>query len=177
MDRVEQYLSKATLQGLSWADQRWRLYRQGPRAFDEVVQTHSAVLGDLDWDVVICGGTLGILLAASLVIQGWRVALVEKGVLRGRTQEWNISRQELQSLLDLELLTETQLETVIATEYNPARIGFSGSPDLWVRDVLNIGVDPVVLLETLKQSFLATGGTLLEKTSFQQAVVHPDGIS
>ena len=42
---------------------------------------------------------------AALAQRGWRVALIERGILRGRDQEWNISRHELQVLLDLELLT------------------------------------------------------------------------
>ena len=36
----------------------------------------------LEWDVVICGGTLGILpREPPLAQRGWRVALLERGVL------------------------------------------------------------------------------------------------
>jgi lycopene cyclase CruP len=125
---------------------------------------------------MICGGTLGILIGATLAQRGWRVAVLEKGQLRGRDQEWNISRQELYTLVDLELLSESELETAIATEYNPARIQFGDSEPVWVRDVLNLGVDPVYLLETIKQKFLAAGGTLVEHTAFQGAIVHPNGV-
>jgi lycopene cyclase CruP len=96
--------------------------------------------------------------------------------LRGRDQEWNISRKELDVFLELELLSEAELEKAIATEYNPARISFFEGPDFWIRDVLNIGVDPVFLLDTLKSKFLAAGGQLLEKTAFEGAAVHPDGV-
>jgi lycopene cyclase CruP len=41
---------------------------------------------------------------------------------------------------------------------------------------LNIGVDPVYLLETLKQRFLAKGGQLFEQTGFLGAIVHPNGV-
>ena len=68
------------------------------------------------------------------------------------------------------------METAIATEYNPARICFDGGDDLWVRDVLNVGVDPVYLLETLKQVFLVAGGELMEQTPFSTARVAPDGV-
>ena len=40
-------------------------------------------------------GTLGIFLAATLARQGKKVAVVERGKLRGRTQEWNISRADM----------------------------------------------------------------------------------
>ena len=162
--------------GLQNADRRWSQMRQTPPPSPQVVQDSSQPLGDTDWDVVICGATLGILLGASLAQRGWRVAIIERGVLKGRDQEWNISRSELQTFVELDLLTPEELQGVIASEYNPARVAFPGSPDIWVRDILNLGVDPVYLLDTLKQKFLAAGGTLLEQTSFQNAEIHPDGV-
>ena len=164
------------LAGLAQADDLWLRYRTDNLPTADVVQTSPAPLGEVDWDLVICGGTLGILLAAGLAQRGWRVALIERGILRGRDQEWNISRRELADLVDLGLLTEAELEAVIASDYNPARIQFGQGDPLWVRDVLNVGVDPVALLETLKQTFLAAGGQLFENTAFQGARVHPDGV-
>jgi lycopene cyclase CruP len=164
------------LSGLSRADELWSRYRHGDIPTAMTIQEVAEPLDDVEWDVVICGGTLGVLLATGLVQRGWRVALLEKGVLRGRDQEWNISRRELSALTDLGLLTEEALETVIASEYNPARIQFLGGEPLSVRDVLNIGVDPVALLEQLKQKFLASGGKLFERTAFEGATVHPDGV-
>ena len=128
------------------------------------------------WDVVICGGTLGIMLGAALVQRGWQVAVIERGQLKGRAQEWNISRKELAVLTDLDLLTEVGLEGAIASEYNPARLAFHQGTELWVENVLNIGVDPVVLIETLKTKFLADGGHLLEHTAFESATVYPNGV-
>ncbi|KPQ39257.1 MAG: lycopene cyclase CruP [Phormidium sp. OSCR] len=162
--------------GLQNADRRWSQLRQTPPPSPHVVEESPQPLGECEWDVVICGGTLGILLGASLAQRGWRVAIIERGVLKGRDQEWNISRSELQTFVELDLLTPEELDRAIASEYNPARVAFPGSPDIWVRDILNLGVDPVYLLETLKQKFLAAGGTLLEQTSFQNAEIHPDGV-
>lgn len=160
-----------------WHNLRHRDPAQGDQAIPEVVHTSTELLPTVDWDVVICGGTLGILLGAALVRRGWRVALLERGVLRGREQEWNISRQELETFLELDLLTEAELEEAIASSFNPVRVSFHGSPELWLRDVLNLGVDPVFLLETLKNKFLAAGGKLLENTGFEGAIVHPNGVS
>ena len=165
------------LEGLRRVDGLWQALRDGTHAVPTVVQESRQAIVDVDWDVVICGGTLGILLGAALAQRGWRVALLERGILRGRDQEWNISRKELQVFVELALLTEAELEQTIATHYNPSRIVFQGSPAVEVRDVLNIGVDPVVLLETLKQKFLSYGGQLFERTPFDSAIVHPDGIT
>jgi lycopene cyclase CruP len=184
MSQTAAFLPPNTLANLRRADAQWSALRQGTSTVPTVVSTvvhpqhtpftspDSPAETEPQWDVVICGGTLGIVIGAALAQQGWRVALIERGPLRGREQEWNISRRELESLVRLNLLTEAELETAIATVYNPGRICFGDGPEVWVQDVLNIGVDPVVLLETLKQSFLASGGQLFEHTPFQQVVVH-----
>jgi lycopene cyclase CruP len=164
------------LGGLRRADHLLTSLREDTASAPQAVKQSQLPLGVVDWDVVISGGTLGILIGCALAQLGWRVALIERGVLRGREQEWNISRQELEVFVELNLLSAAELEQAIATQYNPARISFLNGPELWVRDVLNIGVDPVFLLETLKQRFLAAGGCLFENTPFQGAVVHPDGL-
>lgn len=179
MSLTEQMLASLPgnpLEGLRRADALWKAYREGSQPLPHVVQTDSKPLNTVDWDVVICGGTLGILLGTALAQRGWRVALLERGILRGREQEWNISRKELKALVDLNLLTVEELEQAIASEYNPARISFHKGIELWVEDVLNVGVDPVFLLDTLKTKFLAAGGKLFEQTPFQSAVVHPNGV-
>ena len=163
-------------QRLQKADFLWTEFRQSNSQAETIVKQCNEKLIDVDFDVVISGGTLGILLATALQKQGWRVALIERGILRGREQEWNISRQELNSFLELELLTKQQLEAVIATEYNPGRVSFYEGYELWVKDVLNIGVNPVLLLDYLKEKFIDLEGNLLEKTPFESATVYEDGV-
>ncbi|NJL85566.1 MAG: FAD-binding oxidoreductase [Leptolyngbyaceae cyanobacterium SM1_1_3] len=180
MTLTEQVLSQLPgdmLGGLRKADQRWQSLKAETVPAPNVVEIRAEVLTELDWDVVICGGTLGVLLGAALAQRGWRVALLEKGPLRGREQEWNISRHELSVLVELGLLSQSELEAAIATEYNPARISFLGGANHWVTDVLNVGVYPVRLLETLKQKFLTAGGGLFEQTAFEFAIVHPNGVA
>jgi lycopene cyclase CruP len=179
MSQTEQILSQLpgdVLGRLRDADQLWQALRADTNPVPLLIKESKEPLLTVDWDVVICGGTLGILIGCALQRRGWRVALIERGILRGRDQEWNISRKELDVFLELELLSEAELEKAIATEYNPARISFFEGPDFWIRDVLNIGVDPVFLLDTLKSKFLAAGGQLFEKTAFEGAAVHPDGV-
>jgi len=179
MSQTEQILSQLpgdVLGRLRDADQLWQALRADTNPVPLIIKESKEPLLTVDWDVVICGGTLGILIGCALQRRGWRVALIERGILRGRDQEWNISRKELDVFLELELLSEAELEKAIATEYNPARISFFEGPDFWIRDVLNIGVEPVFLLDTLKSKFLAAGGQLFEKTAFEGAAVHPDGV-
>lgn len=178
MSLTEQFFSQLpgdVLSGLRRAE-RLLASKRTDTSVPIVVKQNQLPLETVDWDVVVCGGTLGILIGCALAQLGWRVALIERGVLRGRDQEWNISRQELEVFVELNLLSPNQLEQAIATQYNPARVSFSGGTDIWVEDVLNIGVDPVFLLETLKQRFLAAGGSLFENTPFAGATVHPNGV-
>ncbi len=155
----------------------WQNLRQGQIFPREMVVSSDEFLKTIDVEVAIAGGTLGIILAAALQLRGFKVAVIERGELKGRVQEWNISRAELGVLVELELLSEAEFAIAIATEYNPARISFPNTPDIWVRDVLNIGVDPVYLLATLKAKFLESGGKLLEFTSCDRLTIHPNGVA
>ncbi|MEB3342655.1 FAD-binding oxidoreductase [Okeania sp.] len=180
MSLTEQILSQIPgnpLETLRRVDKIWQKLRAENIPIPTTVKTESKLLETSDWDVIICGGTLGILIGATLAKKGWRVALLERGILKGRIQEWNISRKEIETFVELNLLSSEELKKAIATEYNPARISFPNTPDIWVKDVLNIGVDPVYLLETLKQRFLEVGGQLFENTAYQTATIHPDGVN
>ncbi|MBW4641539.1 MAG: FAD-binding oxidoreductase [Goleter apudmare HA4340-LM2] len=179
MSLTEEILSQLpgdVLAGLRRTDGILSSLRTDNAPIPNVVKANQQALGAVDWDVIICGGTLGILIGCALAVKGVRVALMERGMLRGREQEWNISRKELAVFVELDLLTEEELAKAIATEYNPARVSFHGGTEVWVENVLNIGVDPVYLLATLKTRFLAAGGKLLENTPFSDAVIHPDGL-
>jgi lycopene cyclase CruP len=177
VDRILADIPNSPFAALEQADQRWLALRQGAKCPTAQIITQSeSPLPTVDWDVIICGGTLGIMMGAALAQRGWRVALLERGVLRGRDQEWNVSRAEIMTLVELDLLSPEQMEGAIASQFNPLRVRFHGGKDIWVRDVLNLGIDPVALLESLKQRFLAVGGCLLEQTPFHRATVHPNGV-
>lgn len=158
------------------ADQFWSDFRQNSQGIKEVIYSHQGTINDPDFDVVICGGTLGIFIATTLANKGYKIAIIEKGILQGREQEWNISRAELESLLTLDLLNDKELKTIIFTEYNPARIGFYQGYELWVKDVLNLGISPKLLIEKVRQKFIQLGGIILENTAFQLAEIHDNGV-
>jgi len=165
-------LPESERERLAAGDRRWQQWRGGGEPIPTVVQVAKAEGSTPTWDVAIAGGTLGILVGTALVQRGWRVWLGEAGALQGRTQEWNISRPELQTLVTLGLLTESEMATVVATHYERGRIRFHGGLDLWVTDVLNLGVSPAQLLALLKAKFLAGGGHLAEFAPLGEAVVH-----
>ncbi|XP_058081342.1 uncharacterized protein LOC131229406 isoform X5 [Magnolia sinica] len=71
------------------------------------------------FDVLVCGGTLGIFVATALCCKGLRVAIVERNLLKGREQEWNISMKELLELVHVGILAEDDIKQAIAVEFNP----------------------------------------------------------
>jgi lycopene cyclase CruP len=179
MSLTEEILSQLpgdVLGGLRRTDSILASLRKGNAPIPNVVKENPKNLESVEFDVIICGGTLGILIGCALAVRGVGVALLERGILRGREQEWNISRKELEVFRELELLTADELAQAIVTEYNPARVSFQGGTEVWVEDVLNIGVNPIYLLETLKTRFLKLGGKLFENIPFNDAVVHPNGV-
>lgn len=148
-------------------------HQKGPT----VITTSNSTIEAPEYDICVCGGTLGILLALALQLRGHRVCVVERRRVDGRAQEWNSSRAELKVLVSLGLLDDTQLETAIVSEWEIARIGFKGMEDLHVKKILNLGVDPQLLIGLMKDRFLEGGGAIFERTSFQSAVTSENGVT
>ncbi len=101
-------------------------------------------------------------------------------------REWNISRSEFQSLIDLELFTPAEFESLIAREYidgfhkffdanNPPQ---AKAPVLHTPTVLNVALDAEKLLRVCGEKLREAGGEIWDETEFirvdiesQQAVV------
>ncbi|DBB10582.1 TPA: hypothetical protein ACH3X3_007098 [Trebouxia sp. C0006] len=172
--------SYAALQGADAAWAKAKAQKAGkpqgpPPNFVQEVQT--PLSQSVQYDVIMCGGTLGIFLACSLQLKGLKVAVVERGPLQGRQQEWNISRKELQELVHEGLLSTDEVDECISIEFNPVRAGFHGSQEVWTRDVLNLGVKPDMLIAKMRHKFEAAGGKVFERTVAQGVRVHPNGVA
>lgn len=126
------------------------------------------------FDVIVCGGTLGIFIAAALCSKGLQVGVVERATLRGRDQEWNISRKELLELVEVGVLTEDEIDLITAARFNPNRCGFEGKGEIWVNDILNLGISPAKLIEIMRQRFTFLGGVILEGCSVSHISVYED---
>ncbi|KAK3184413.1 hypothetical protein Dsin_031699 [Dipteronia sinensis] len=126
------------------------------------------------FDVIVCGGTLGIFIATALTCKGLRVAVVERNILKGREQEWNISRKELLELVESGILVEDDIDQATASKFNPNRCGFEGKGEIWVEDILNLGVSPVKLIEIVKKRFISLGGVILEGHGVSNICIYED---
>ncbi|KAK2988662.1 hypothetical protein RJ640_026089 [Escallonia rubra] len=126
------------------------------------------------FDVLICGGTLGIFIATSLSAKGLRVGVVERNLLKGREQDWNISRKELLELVDVGVLAEGDIQQATTATFNPNRCGFERKGEIWVEDILNLGVSPAKLIETVKERFKSLGGVIFEGCSVSSICIYKD---
>ncbi|KAF5741419.1 hypothetical protein HS088_TW10G00416 [Tripterygium wilfordii] len=128
------------------------------------------------FDLVVCGGTLGIFIATALSTKGLKVGVVERNILKGREQEWNISRKELLELVEVGVLLEDDIKESTAVKFNPNRCGFEGKGEIWVEDILNLGVSPVKLIEIVKKRFLSLGGVIFEGYSLSSICTYEDAV-
>jgi len=140
---------------------------------------------ELDYDVVVCGGTLGIFIALSLQNKGHKVCVLEGGELRGREQEWNISMNEMEELMELGVLTQQDIDEAVTTEFPGCRSGFKNKEapttggyfengigyEVVTPNVLNLGVSPDYLIRSVGERFQKLGGIVLENTRLKGVVV------
>lgn len=117
--------------------------------------------------------------AAVMAKLGYKVLLVERMPFGRMNREWNISRDELQSIINLGLVTAAELETVIVREYkdgfnkffdgnNPAKLR---SPILHTPTVLNLALDSEKWLQMCGQKLRDAGGEIWDETEFMRADV------
>ncbi|MCY7285398.1 MAG: flavin-dependent dehydrogenase, partial [Cyanobacteria bacterium CAN_BIN43] len=101
-----------------WWEQRWRQGVRSPQQPQPVIFEQEGQSGQaIDYDLIYVGGALGVIHAAVMAQLGYRVLLIERLPFGWINREWNISRNEFQSLIDLGLFTPAEFEAVIAREY------------------------------------------------------------
>ncbi|PKI54359.1 hypothetical protein CRG98_025245 [Punica granatum] len=91
-----------------------------------------------------------------------------------REQEWNISKKELLELVEVGVLAEEDIDRAVAAKFNPNRCGFEGKGEIWVEDILNLGISPVKLIENVRERFTSLGGIIFEGCSLSRLYIFDD---
>jgi lycopene cyclase CruA len=140
--------------------------------------------GDTFYDLIYIGGALGVIHAAVMARLGYRVLLVERMPFGRMNREWNISRDEIQSLIDLGLFTAAEIETLIAREYKDGYNKFfdannppvAQAPILHTPKVLNVALDSEKLLYLAGVKLTEAGGEIWDETDFIRADVEAEKV-
>jgi lycopene cyclase CruA len=165
-----------------WWEKRWREGVRNPQQPKQVVFKKLGTGSQIPtYDIIYMGGALGIIHAAVMAQLGYRVLLVERLPFGRMNREWNISRDEFQSLIDLGLFTIAEFESIIAREYidgfnkffdgnNPPHLR---AAILHTPTVLNVGLDSEKLLKLCGEKLKSAGGEIWDETEFIRADVEP----
>ncbi|WP_310429948.1 flavin-dependent dehydrogenase [Chamaesiphon sp. VAR_48_metabat_135_sub] len=175
---------EADLQRVYWWEKRWREGVKNPQEPKQVLfrvddTSHLTTDNQPKYDLIYIGGALGVIHAAVMARLGYRVLLLERLPFGRMNREWNISRDEFQRLIDLNLFTPAEFESVIAREYVD---GFSKFFDAYnppnckakvlsTPTVLNICLDAEALLRVCGDKLRQAGGEIWDETEFSRADV------
>ena len=165
-----------------WWERRWRDSVKNPQQpkqviFPQLEGGENSESAESIYDLIYIGGALGAIHGAMMAKLGYRVLLVERLPFGRMNREWNISRAEFQSLIDLGLFTAEEFESIIAKEYvdgfnkffdgnNPPHLK---AEILHTPTVLNIAIDSDRLLQLCGEKFRAAGGEIWDETEFIRA--------
>lgn len=173
------------LKRVYWWEQRWRDSVCNPKEPKQVVFVSEHRTPNIEhrtqinnrYDLIYIGGALGVVHAAVMAQLGYRVLLIERLSFGRMNREWNISRSEFQSLIDLGLFTCEEFEKVIAREYvdgfnkffdsnNPPHLKASV---LHTPKVLNVAIDSEKFLSLCGEKLRNAGGEIWDETEFIRA--------
>jgi lycopene cyclase CruA len=173
------------LQRVYWWEQRWRQNARTPQPPQPVVVQQSVpFVGVPSYDLIYVGGALGLLHAAAMAQLGYRVLLLERLPVGKMNREWNISRAEFQSVIDLGLFSPEEFEGLITREYRDGFHKFfdgNNPPQCWSQilhtpRVLNVAIDSELLLGLCLEKLQAAGGEVWSETEFQRAEIRDGGV-
>lgn len=174
-----------------WWEKQWREGVRNPQKPKQVIFSQKDNLGDGEnlpqhpsYDLIYIGGALGVIHAAVMARLGYRVLLIERLPFGRMNREWNISRDEFQSLIELGLFTPAEFESLIAREYvdgfnkffdgnNPPHLK---AAVLHTPTVLNVALDSEKLLQLCSEKLRKAGGEIWDETEFIRADIHPNQV-
>jgi lycopene cyclase CruA len=174
------------LKRVYWWEKRWRESVKNPQQPQQVIFKNRELKKEpLNYDLIYLGGALGAIHALAMAFLGYKVLLIERLKFGRMNREWNISRAEFQSLIDLGLFTSAEFETLISKEYLD---GFSKFFDgnnppylkgdvLHTPTVLNIAVNSDQLLCLCGEKLRQLGADIWDETEFTQAEISQDYVT
>jgi len=172
---------------ISALEERWKKVGSGivPRV-GEIIQSvpsrDDLPPAQADYDLVYCGGVLGLFSAAVMARKGYKVLVFDQRRVGTSHREWNISDEELEKFVEAGLFTPSEIEQAVAGRYSRGVVRFHSQnipeqpAELWLDRVLDVAIDLGTLLEMARQKFEEAGGVALDFRSFQKVYVTEQGL-
>ncbi|MEI6045723.1 MAG: FAD-dependent oxidoreductase, partial [Chloroflexota bacterium] len=174
------------LEYITALDERWGKLAQGQMPIEgEVLVAVPTVVElpkvDRNFDIVYCGGVLGLFSAAVLARMGWKVMVFDQRRVGTSHREWNISDDELARFVEIGLFTREELEQAVVRRYERGLIKFYSQnipeppAELWLDHVLDVAIDLGTLLEMAREKFEAAGGVALDLRALKKVYITENG--
>ena len=136
---------------------------------------------DTQFDLVYCGGVLGLFSAAVMSRRGYRVAVFDQRRVGTSHREWNISDAELEQFVEAGLFSRAELQVAVAGRYATGLVKFyaEGIPEppaeLHLKGVLDVAIDLSKLLAMARARFEEAGGIILDYHALEKVVISESG--
>ena len=167
-------------------ERRWRDIQENSGKTEEVVLFDSVPKNletEAEFEIIYAGGTLGLLHATVMATKYNRRVLVFDTHTVGQThRDWNISDEELQEFIRLELFTREEIETAVANRYKTGFVKFYDAnsaiktPPLFMDNVLDVAIEADKLLEIAVKKLTETGSVIINHLRFVCAFVNKDKV-
>lgn len=167
--------------------ERWQKVARGQLPVEGEALVNVPTVADLpqtrqDFDLIYCGGVLGLFSAAVMAQKGWRVLVFDQRRVGTSHREWNISDEELSRFVEVGLFTREELETAVAGRYGRGLVKFYSKhipepgSELWLDRVLDVAIDLGKLLEMAREKFVEAGGVALDFRAFKKVYITKQGL-
>ncbi|WP_438034810.1 lycopene cyclase [Sorangium sp. So ce204] len=130
-----------------------------------------------DYDVVIAGGGLSLLLAPLLASAGLRVAVLDRARIGAAHREWNAGTAEVAALSASGIFTRDEIERLVIARYVEGLCRWHGGGTYPVRGVLDHAIDAGGLLAAARARAEALGVTLLDGHALLGYAEGPDAVA
>ncbi len=130
-----------------------------------------------DYDVVLAGGGLSLLLAPLLADRGLRVAVFDRARVGGVHREWNAGERELVALSETGLFTRAEVDELIVAKYAHGVCRWHGGGSYPVTGVLDHAFDAGRLLTSARARAEQRGVALFDGHTLRHEVAGPDAIT
>jgi lycopene cyclase CruA len=130
-----------------------------------------------DYDVVLAGGGLSLLLAPLLADRGLRVAVFDRARVGIAHREWNAGQRELDALVATGLFTREAIDALVVAKYARGVCRWHGGGSYPVTGVLDHAFDAGALLAAARALAEQRGVALFDGYTLVGEAAGPDSIA